>query len=202
MTSYVPSVFRTAVALLCLAAIGAQLGLQRHLGLSLLDFFSYFTILANLFASVVLLASAAGRRPAGVTAESVRGAAVAMMAIVGLVFAILLRDADLGPLLPWVNTVTHQIMPVAVVMDWLLWPPRHAIMPRRVAPWTLFPLLYLAYVLVRGAMVGWYPYPFLDPDKVGGYGGVALYAVGILVAFLVVSALLAVGARRGRRIEG
>ena len=122
-----------------------------------------------------------------------------MMVIVGLVFAMLLRNTDLGPLVPWVNTVTHHLMPVAVVLDWLLVPPRHTISLRRVVRWTVFPLLYLVYVLIRGAMVGWYPYPFLDPDKVGGYGGVALYVVAILVGFLVVSALLAIGARRGRR---
>ena len=48
-----------------------------------------------------------------------------------------------------------------------------------------FPLLYLAYVLIRGAVVDWYPYPFLNPARVGGYGGVALHALGIAALFVV-----------------
>jgi hypothetical protein len=43
--------------------------------------------------------------------------------------------------------------------------------------------------MVRGAIAGWYPYPFLDPSD-GGYGTVALYVVAILVFGLVVVAVL------------
>lgn len=46
-----------------------------------------------------------------------------------------------------------------------------------------------------------YPYPFLDPAN-GGYGSVAVYCVGILIAMVVVSALVVVlgnAAGGGRR---
>ncbi len=29
--------------------------------------------------------------------------------------------------------------------------------------------------------MGWYPYPFLDPDLSGGYGGVALSCIAIAI---------------------
>jgi hypothetical protein len=59
-----------------------------------------------------------------------------------------------------------------------------------------------SYVILRGADTGWYPYPFLNPGNVGGYGGVATYACGIAVAFVLAAwALLAVGNRLGRRIR-
>ena len=38
---------------------------------------------------------------------------------------------------------------------------------------------YLIYSTIRGLIVDWYPDPFLNPDEVGGYGGVAAHAVGI-----------------------
>ena len=38
--------------------------------------------------------------------------------------------------------------------------------------------------------MGFYAYPFFNPDKVGGYGGVFLYCVAILVVFVFVSWLL------------
>jgi hypothetical protein len=60
----------------------------------------------------------------------------------------------------------------------------------------VFPALYLGYTVLRGASVGWYPYPFLNPANVGGYGGVVLYAAGITVTFFVAAwALLAIGNR-------
>jgi hypothetical protein len=50
------------------------------------------------------------------------------------------------------------------------------------------PTLYLGYALLRGNAVDWYPYPFLDPERhAGGYLGVAAYAIGIGIAFLVVA---------------
>ena len=61
--------------------------------------------------------------------------------------------------------------------------------------------LWTGYTLVRGALVDWYPYPFLDPAN-GGYGTVAAYVVGILIFGSIVSAVVAVAgsAMRGRRI--
>ncbi len=91
------------------------------------------------------------------------------MAVVGVVFAILLRGVDLGSLLPWVNVVLHYIMPVAVVVEWMIQSSPARTGAQRWLIGQTVPLLYLAYVLIRGAIVGWYPYPFLDPE-LGGYG--------------------------------
>ena len=50
----------------------------------------------------------------------------------------------------------------------------------------IFPLLYVTYTLIRGAITGWYPYPFLNPENAGSYGGVAAYAVAIAIAIAIV----------------
>ena len=63
----------------------------------------------------------------------------------------------------------------------------------------MFPLCYLVYVLLRGAVTGWYPYPFLDPAQAAGYGSVAAYALGITATFVVVGALLLAIGNRLRR---
>jgi hypothetical protein len=47
--------------------------------------------------------------------------------------------------------------------------------------WLAYPLVFCAYSLIRGPIVGWYPYPFLDPDLSGGYGGVALSCIAIAI---------------------
>lgn len=112
------------------------------------------------------------------------------MAIVGIVYGVLLRNEDLGSLMPWVNIVVHYIMPLVVVLDWLYEPPRSPLNGRQIGFILIYPSVYLVYTLSRGAALGWYPYPFLNPSKAGGYGGVALYCAAIFIAFLVVGWLL------------
>lgn len=68
---------------------------------------------------------------------------------------------------------------------------------RALLKFLLFPLLYVIYVLVRGAAIDWYPYPFLNPSVVGGYPIVAAYAAGMLITFVVAGALTR-AAHRGR----
>ena len=92
-------------------------------------------------------------------------------AVVGIAFSVLLQDVDLGSPQPWVDFVLHRFMPCVVVLDWLLQPPTGKLDTARQWYILVFPALYSAYVLVRGSSVGWYPYPFLNPANVGGYGG-------------------------------
>jgi len=58
---------------------------------------------------------------------------------------------------------------------------------------------------VRGAIVEWYPYPFLDADRIG-YGGVAWRAAILFVGMIgAAAAVAAVGNRlhdRRHRAEG
>jgi hypothetical protein len=100
----------------------------------------------------------------------------------------------------WVDSVLHRVMPIAVMGDWLVDPPRAAITFRRALVWLGFPLAWTAFTLIRGAIDGHYPYPFLDPAN-GGYGLVAVYCVGIfgLFVFIVWLAAIAGSAIRERR---
>jgi hypothetical protein len=191
---------RLAFGLLGLVAVGTQLTIQVGRGYSVVNFFSYFTNLSNLFAAVVLILGAArpvSPSPAWQPGDALRCLSAVNMIVVGVVYALLLRHADLGSLRAWINTVLHEVMPVAVALDWLIQPPRRQLGAGFLLLCLAFPLVYLAYILLRGAVVEWYPYPFLDPDRIGGYAVVALYVVGIGVTFLLVAWLLrALGNRR------
>jgi hypothetical protein len=44
--------------------------------------------------------------------------------------------------------------------------------------------------MIRGLIIDWYPYPFLEPSQPGGYLAVILYSVGISLIFVVFSWLL------------
>ncbi|HET9757713.1 MAG TPA: Pr6Pr family membrane protein [Candidatus Limnocylindrales bacterium] len=174
--------YRLGFAVLTIVAIAAQATDLHAKGLLVAqNFFSYFTIQSNLIAVAVFLIGVAWWRTAPTPVwELVRGASVVYMTVTLVVFALLLSNTDVDTALPWVNTVVHQIMPIAVIADWLIDPPRTLIPFTTSLRWLTYPLLWVAYTLVRGATSGWYPYPFLDPAN-GGYASVAVYIVAILV---------------------
>jgi hypothetical protein len=193
---------RLGFSALTLVAIGFTLWTTFQKGtLDVVNFFSFFTILSNLLAVVSLVGSATrGDRAASRTWDLVRGQAVVMMTVTLVVYARLLADADVSLNDQWVNVTLHRLFPIVVIADWLLDPSGSSVSLRDSLVWLAFPLVWTGYTLVRGALVGWYPYPFLDPAN-GGYATVAAYILGILVFGAIVSAIVALAgnAMRGRR---
>lgn len=140
------------------------------------DHFSFFTVLSNVFAAVVALLGVF----TPVSAQ-IRGAAVLYMGTTGIVYWLLLRDIDVQTP-AYANWVLHTIVPILVVAEWLSAPER----TRRAWLWLSFPLAYLAYTLVRGPIVNWYPYPFMDP-RTHGYGAVFLNCLVVTVVFVALA---------------
>lgn len=168
------------------------------------NYFSYFTNLSNIFAAVVLVISALylikTRKPSQFD-DIIRGAATLYMAVTGVIYLTLLSSEDLGLLLPWVNIVLHYVLPIYVVADWLYQPQRSKLTLGQLPYWLLFPAGFLVYTLIRGADVGWYPYPFLNPDIAPGYAGVAIYCFAILAVFLILGwGLMALGNKLKRNV--
>ena len=196
-------IYRLGFALLTIAAIvTVSTELASHGRFDPANFFSYFTIQSNLIAIAVFLVGAARPATSSWAWTLVRGQAVFVMTVTLVVFALLLAGTDVDVATPWVDTVVHRIMPIAVIADWLIDPPAVAIPFRTGLVWLTYPLLYAGYTLIRGPIVGWHPYPFLDPAN-GGYASVAVYVVGILAFGIALSVVIAwagnaAGARRAR----
>ena len=182
---------RVGFAALAVVAILVQLLDLADRGiLNPVNFFSYFTIQSNLISvAALLLAAATAREPRSERVELFRGAATTYLVVTFVVFALLLADTDVDTAIVWVDRVLHRVMPIVLVADWLIDPPSIRIEPRRALWWLAYPLAWVAYTLVRGALADWYPYPFLDPAN-GGYGVVAGYSVAIAVGTLVVIQLV------------
>jgi hypothetical protein len=160
-------------------------------------FFAYFTIQSNLIgvaAFAWLLATRDGDRSRGL--ELLRAGAAVYLTITFFVVIALLSNVDVQLNLVWVDVVLHKIFPVIVVADWLLDPPQHRLSARDILTVLAFPAIWTVLTMLRGALDGWYPYPFLDPAN-GGYGQVLVVAAVILVAFIAVTWLvLELGNRR------
>ena len=155
------------------------------------NFFGYFTIQSNsLLAATALIAGVAGLRRPGPQAGWVvvlRSLATVCMVIVGLVYAVLLAPLGLegGAPVPWANWVMHVGGPVLAACDWAFARDREPLPWRAALLQLIYPLVWTAVVLVRGATDGWVPYPFLSPEQ--GYGVVMAYAAVIALVFLAVS---------------
>ena len=197
--------FRLFFAVLSLSAVAWQFfaGTVAS-GHSILNFFCYFTNLSNILISIVFIASAVRlirrRADPSETLVSIRGGAVVYIVFVGIVFNTILAAGDIGAIFPWVNVVVHMIVPVAGLVDWIIWSPRRRLPFRVTLWWMVWPVVYSIFSLVRGAISGFYPYPFYNPAVSGGYGGVALWCVGLVVGFFVLAvAVWAIGNARHAR---
>jgi hypothetical protein len=153
---------------------------------------SYFTIESNVLAAVMLTVTAVtvlrGGSTLGRTLTLWRGLATFSMVATGIIYVALLRNVDVQTGSQWTNTVLHYLMPVVLLVDWLI-TPRARIALLAAAWWLVFPLLYLAYSLIRGPIVDWYPYPFLDL-RIHSGGTVAITGVVLAVGMAVLAAVL------------
>jgi hypothetical protein len=150
------------------------------------NFFSFFTIQANILAATMLALTAMVRRSERtVLFDAVRGAVTLYIAITGVVFAILLSglQEELDTHIGWVNFVVHTLIPIVLVVDWLVEPARRRLPIWVGGAWLSYPAAWFVYTLARGAAVDWYPYPFVDVSS-HGYGRVLLNAVILLACFV------------------
>ena len=157
------------------------------------NFFSFFTILSNALSAVLLLVGAwiAFSRPTDPAwFNLLRACAVTYMATTFVVYNLLLREISLdqATTVPWSNEILHVWAPLYLIVDWVLAPGRHPIAWKRLWTIAIFPIAWVVYSLIRGVLVGWYPYPFLNPAQEAGYGGVAVYVIAIAAFILLVGA--------------
>ncbi|WP_446223192.1 Pr6Pr family membrane protein [Nocardia sp. IBHARD005] len=153
---------------------------------SLTNYLSYFTVESNILGVIVLLIGGLVA-PQSRGWQLVRGAATLYMLITMVVYAVLLSRIDVMLNDQWINDIMHRYLPMILVLDWIF-----VAMARRLRPnpaligqWLVFPLIYGVYSLIRGPIVDWYPYPFINPT---GQGYVSM-AIGLVVLTLVFAVL-------------
>lgn len=220
-------VLRVAVAVAVVAAIAAQLNQSlanwtaagvTNLALSVVNFFSFFTVESNVLTVVVclvgaffLIARKSGDDP--VWFNGLRAAVATYMVVTGIVYNLLLRGIELpqGTTVPWSNEVLHVVAPLWMLIDWLLAPGRRELPWKAILGIVAFPLVWVVYTLARGPLTPdemraesfWYPYPFLNPNlSENGYLSVAFYVLLIAVVIgLTAAGVVRVSKRRAAFAE-
>lgn len=155
------------------------------------NFFGFFTMQSNIATAVMLLGTAiigfAGRKHSAGW-SLFRACVTTYIVVVGIVYNTLLTDVDGGITLEWANTVLHIAIPIYVALDWILFSDRRAVPWSKLWVVAVYPVVWIAVVLVRGATDGWVPYPFLSPEL--GFGVVAVYCLAIAGAIVAVGAIV------------
>ncbi|MCJ8205601.1 Pr6Pr family membrane protein [Pseudomonas sp. RGM2987] len=190
--------FVSVTALLGWVGLSIQLYLillgRWELGASLLgglvNTFSFFTVLTNILVAVVLTWEL-NERPSTVRRwfllPSVRSGIAVSIALVGLAYNLLLRHLWQPEGWQFVaDELLHDVVPLLYIAYWWRWVPKGSLHLGHVGLWMIYPVVYFAYVLLRGDLLAAYPYPFIDVAKLG-YPQVFINAGGILLGFVVIA---------------
>ena len=161
---------------------------------TIIRFFSFFTILTNLLVAFYFTSQALKRgnfnKPGVLTAITV------YITIVGLVYQVLLRHIwQPTGLQLVVDELLHTINPLIVVLFWYLYEKKDAVKYSQIRSWLIYPAAYLVYVLIRGSLSAFYPYPFINVARIGTTK--TLLNSSLLLAFFIVTAFIFVAVGKG-----
>lgn len=157
----------------------------KPLSTRLVEFISYFTILSNLL--VIGVSATLARDPAhdGRVWRIVHLATLVGITVTGVVHWFFLRPIlDLSGSSYVVDKLLHVVVPLIFVAAWVVVGPRRQTTRAEVLPMLLWPAVWGAYTLVRGSLVEFWPYPFMNVDKLG-WGHVLLNLVGVGALFAI-----------------
>lgn len=161
----------------------------------LINFFSFFTVLTNTLAVVVLSYALVRRESAAkrfFLSPPVSSGIAASIVVVSLAYNLLLRHLWSPTGFQFIaDELLHDVMPVLFLIYWWRYVPKGSVRLKHIGAWMIYPLVYFAYALLRGDLLGQYQYPFIDVSTLG-YPQVFVNAGGILAGFVVI-ALAVVG---------
>jgi hypothetical protein len=157
---------------------------------------SYFTIESNLLvlATAVMLVLSPdrdGRLWRVLRLDALLGIVITGL-VFGLVLAPLVHPTGLGA---WVNAGFHYFSPWWTLAGWLLFGPRPRIGWPTVAWAFAWPVAWIGYTFIHGAVTGWYPYPFLNAHTHGYAVAVRNTAVVLVAGGVIVLAFKALDGR-------
>jgi hypothetical protein len=157
---------------------------------------SYFTIESNLLvlATAVMLVLSPdrdGRLWRVLRLDALLGIVITGL-VFGLVLAPLVHPTGLGA---WVNAGFHYFSPWWTLAGWLLFGPRPRIGWPTVAWAFAWPVAWIGYTFIHGAVTGWYPYPFLNAQTHGYAVAVRNTAVVLVAGSVIVLAFKALDGR-------
>ena len=151
-------------------------------------YFSYFTIQSNFLVAVSMWLIVRDRTESQLF-RVVRLASLVGITVTGIVAAVALPPSPnytTGSLV--CDRLLHVVVPALAFIGWVAFGPRAKVTREDLLPSLVWPVLWLAATLALGPFVDWYPYPFIDVDRIG-LGRTLVNCAAIAVLFLALGAL-------------
>jgi hypothetical protein len=107
------------------------------------------------------------------------------IALVGIVYNLVLQGLhELEGTAYVADVITHDLVPLLYFGNWVFFVPKGELTWKMPFAWIIYPLVYVPYVLIRGASSNRYPYPFLDVGDLG-YASVIVITIVLSGVFLL-----------------
>lgn len=182
-----------AIALQFYLMFAARLADGRSLVGGVIQLLSFFTILTNTLVACTLSLQVVGRTTRAARffgRPSVATGVAANIVLVDIAYSLLLRPLSHSHGLQLMNdSVLHDVLPLVYLGYWWCIVGVGRFGFSDMLRWAIYPVLYFTYALVRGALFGLYPYPFINVDQLG-YPRVMANAIAILLGFALISGVL------------
>lgn len=189
LTAGVGTVWQLSLTLRGITVLTDDAGNAPSYAARVLRFFSYFTIQSNVLVAIASVALALRPDRDGSAFRVLRLMALVGITVTGVIYVTILRDdVHLHGAAAATNALLHYLAPTLTVLGWLLFGPRPRIDRRTLAWCAIWPVAYIAYTLMHGALADWYPYPFTDVVE-HGYAVVLRNGLGVLIVLTIIGAL-------------
>ena len=172
---------------------------------TILRFFDFFTINTNILVALCLsfIALAPNSRAGKFFSKATTVTAITVyIIIVGIVYNVILRSTwNPQGLQKIVDELLHSVTPVLFLLFWLIFVRMEDLKWKNAFPWLIYPVVYMSYALVFGAITSFYPYPFVDVSDLG-YGKALTNAGLVLVIVLLLSLIMIGTGKLMKKIDG
>lgn len=161
-------------------------------------FLIFFTTQINALAGLVTLAAAAGW-PWLARNDSFRTAVAVYMLVSGLIFVTILRPYyHHHGLQHLADMLLHYATPVLYAVFWVLAVPKRSLRWRDPLIWLVYPAIYVVLALLFGSATGFFPYPFINLNRLG-FWSTSANVVSLGTVIVVTGLAVVAGARRFAR---
>lgn len=164
---------------------------------TIIRFFSFFTILTNTLVAIYFTSQSQKENSTSFFGKAGRLTAITVyILVVGLIYQLILRQVwEPTGMQKFVDELLHSVTPVITLIYWFLFEKKKLVNWSQIPNWLIYPTIYLIYVLIRGHISGFYPYPFIDVTEIG-YQQTLINSLGVLILFVLLSSGMILIGRR------
>ena len=156
-------------------------------------FFSYMTIWTNILVTLTLIVPLIAKNSKlakFLSSPIMETGTMLYITVVGISYHFLLSHIWAPTGLQKVADVSlHYVVPAIYIVYWFLFIKKGEQQYSNSYKWMLYPLIYIIYALIHGAIVNAYSYPFIDVNE-HGYGIVMRNSLFLAVGYFLLGVIL------------